>query len=148
MNRTRLRRFVQEWSTSWNLFSAAILLCNIYYELDETKVCTGMIDIMESFLGRYTVVLHLQALVFLLVSVCCDTAQASMFLLVLVCWDTAKAKARRLLWARRYALSSAGIDNDVTVNQLLHNLNHFLSLVSMCCDTAQAFGVLDGVSVL
>ena len=46
------------------------------------------------------------ALVFLLVSVCCDTAQALAFLLVTACCDTAQASA-------------------------------FL-LLTMCCDTAQA----------
>ena len=50
-----------------------------------------MIDIMKSFLGSSTVVLHLQALVFLLVSVCCDTALALVSLLVSVCCDTAQA---------------------------------------------------------
>ena len=66
-----------------------MLLCCICYEQDESKkVCTGIIDIMESFLGTYTVVLHLQVLVFLLVSVCCDRVQASVFLLVSVCCDS------------------------------------------------------------
>ena len=61
-----------------------------------------------------------QALVFLLVSVCCDTAQALIFLLVSMCCDTARALV-------------------------------FL-LVSMCCDTTRAKANLfpelsDGTSV-
>ena len=36
------------------------VLISIYYEQDESKkVCIGMIDAMESFLGSYTVVQHL-----------------------------------------------------------------------------------------
>ena len=61
-----------------------------------------------------------QALVFLLVSVCCDTAEALMFLLVSVCCDTAQVLVLLLV--------SACCD---TAHVLV-----FL-LVSACCDTAQ-----------
>ena len=59
---------------------------------------------------------------FLLVSVCCDTAQAFAFLLVSVCCDTAQAFAF-LLVSMRCDTAQAFV---------------FL-LVSMRCDTAQAF---------
>ena len=48
--------------------------------------------------------------VFLLVSVCCDTAQALVFLLVLVCCDTAQALMFLLVSALVLLLSSACCD--------------------------------------
>ena len=65
-----------------------------------------------------------QALAFLLVSVCCDTAQALAFLLVSVCCDTAQALV--------FLLVSVCCDSSPSL------------LVSVCCN----IGVLAGVSAL
>ena len=64
---------------------------------------------------------HGIALVFLLVSVCCDTAQALVFLLVSICCETAQALV--------FLLVSICCE---TAQALV-----FL-LVSICCETAQA----------
>ena len=82
------------------------------------------------------VVIQPKLLVFLLVSVCCDSQSLGVLAGVSVLWQpkprcscwcqcvvTAKAKARRLMWARRYVSSSTGNDIDVILNQLLHNIN-------------------------
>ena len=82
---------------------------------------------------------HPQALVLLLVSVCCDTAQTLVLLLVLVSCDTAKGLVLMLL--------SVCCDTAQTLVLLLmcfgrHPQALELLLVSVCCDTAQALVLL------
>ena len=92
-----------------------------------------------------------QALVFLLVSVCCDTAQALVLLLVSKCCDTAQALVLLLVsmccdtaQALVLLLVSVGCDTAQALVFLFVSVCCDIAqalvflLVSVCCDTAQA----------